>query len=289
MVALCGVTLVLTALLRRELIQRRVAEEASIRLNDELRKLAVTDPLTGLQNRRRFDEVLARDLRRATRTRQPLALILLDADAFKAFNDRYGHQLGDTALRMIADTLSEAIGWPSATLCRIGGEEFAAILPDTGPVEAEATARRIRGPSPPAPCHTRRTRTGSSPSASASPAWPRIPPIRRASWRPPTRRSTRPNAPAATPTSSPRLLQWIPRRRRPSLDARWCRSCEASCLYSRFGWNTRKAAAAISPVDGVTRSTDPDGVVLEYPGDTETRRSKIYISFNSYTQDCLIA
>lgn len=144
-VALCGVTLVLTALLRRELIQRRVAEEASIRLNDELRKLAVTDPLTGLQNRRRFDEVLARDLRRATRTRQPLALILLDADAFKAFNDRYGHQLGDTALRMIADTLSEAIGWPSATLCRIGGEEFAAILPDTGPVEAEATARRIRG------------------------------------------------------------------------------------------------------------------------------------------------
>ncbi|MCJ2047440.1 sensor domain-containing diguanylate cyclase [Methylobacterium sp. J-078] len=141
---LCGATLVLTALLRRELIQRRKAEEATARLNDELRQLAITDPLTGLNNRRRFDEVLARDLRRAQRTGHPLALILLDADAFKAFNDRYGHQHGDTALRMIAEALVGAAGRPGATLCRIGGEEFAAILPETTRIEAEAAARRIR-------------------------------------------------------------------------------------------------------------------------------------------------
>lgn len=141
---LCGATLVLTALLRRELIQRRKAEQATARLNDELRQLAVTDPLTGLNNRRRFDEVLARDLRRAQRMGHPLALILLDADAFKAFNDCYGHQHGDTALRTIAEALVRAAARPGATLCRIGGEEFAAILPETTWIEAEATARRIR-------------------------------------------------------------------------------------------------------------------------------------------------
>ena len=142
--ALCGATLVLTALLRREVVQRRAAETATAHLNDALRQLAITDPLTGLHNRRRFDEVLARDLRRATRNGLPLSLILLDADAFKSFNDRYGHQRGDEALQMIARALTEGVDRPGATLCRIGGEEFAAILPETGLPEALRAAERMR-------------------------------------------------------------------------------------------------------------------------------------------------
>ncbi|MCJ2009087.1 GGDEF domain-containing protein, partial [Methylobacterium sp. J-092] len=93
----------------RELDRRQCAEIATSALNVELERLATTDGLTGLSNRRRFDEVLAREWLRAVRTSQPLSLILLDADSFKGFNDRYGHQKGDEALKLIARSMEAVI------------------------------------------------------------------------------------------------------------------------------------------------------------------------------------
>ncbi|WP_191970857.1 sensor domain-containing diguanylate cyclase [Methylobacterium soli] len=141
---LCAVTMLLTWLFGRELTQRRRAEEATAALNLELKRLATTDALTGLFNRRRFDEALAREWRRSVRTRQPLSLLILDADCFKGFNDRYGHQRGDEALKLIARSIEAATDPSHDIACRIGGEEFAVILPDTDATAAEIVANRIR-------------------------------------------------------------------------------------------------------------------------------------------------
>ena len=142
--SLCATTVVLTTLFRRELTRRRAAQRATAALNAELQKLASTDALTGLDNRRRFDEVLARECQRATRTGKPLSLLILDADHFKGFNDRYGHQQGDAALQLIAQAMHGTIHASSDTAYRIGGEEFSVILPDTDEPGAEAVANRIR-------------------------------------------------------------------------------------------------------------------------------------------------
>ncbi|WP_336492331.1 sensor domain-containing diguanylate cyclase [Methylobacterium nigriterrae] len=141
---LCATTVVLTWLFGRELSHRLRAEQVTAALNTELETLATTDALTGLSNRRRFDEALAREWRRSVRTRQPLSLILLDADHFKGFNDRYGHQSGDEALKLIARSIEAATDPSHDIACRIGGEEFAVILPDTEAVSAEVVADRIR-------------------------------------------------------------------------------------------------------------------------------------------------
>ncbi|MCJ2032757.1 diguanylate cyclase [Methylobacterium sp. J-068] len=142
--SLCAVTMLLTWLFGRELTQRRRAEEVTAALNLELERLATTDALTGLCNRRRFDEVLAREWRRAVRTQQPLSLVLLDADYFKGFNDRYGHQRGDEALRLIARSIEATTDPTRDITCRIGGEEFAVILPDTDAEGAKLVAERMR-------------------------------------------------------------------------------------------------------------------------------------------------
>lgn len=142
---LCGLAVVLMWSLTRELAQRKAAEQATAALNIELAQMAVTDALTGLYNRRRFDEVLAREWQRAVRTQQPLSLMMLDADHFKSFNDRYGHQQGDEALKMIARSIESALGRPCDTAFRVGGEEFAVILPDTTEAGAEIVATRVRG------------------------------------------------------------------------------------------------------------------------------------------------
>lgn len=142
--SLCATTVVLTTMFRRELTRRKAAQRATAALNIELQRLATTDALTGLANRRRFDEILARECRRRARTSQPLSLLILDADHFKGFNDRYGHQQGDEALRLIARTIQDTIHSPADTAYRIGGEEFAVILPDTGGAGAETVANRIR-------------------------------------------------------------------------------------------------------------------------------------------------
>ena len=141
---LCAVIALLTWLFGRELTQRRRSEAQMAILNLELKRLATTDALTGLSNRRRFDEVLAREWRRAVRTHRPLSLLLLDADHFKGFNDRYGHQRGDEALKLIAHSIEAAIESTHDIACRIGGEEFAVVLPDTDAAGALVVANRIR-------------------------------------------------------------------------------------------------------------------------------------------------
>lgn len=142
--SLCGIAMLLNGLLRSELRQRRSAETAAAAMNVELARLAMTDGLTGLPNRRRFDEALARDCRRAARQALPLSLLMIDADCFKGYNDRYGHQQGDTVLRRVADCIRAALDRPGDVGCRFGGEEFAVILPDTYAAGAESVAVRIR-------------------------------------------------------------------------------------------------------------------------------------------------
>ena len=98
-------------------------------MSAELARLAHKDSLTGLANRRRFDEMLLREIRRLTRSAGFLSLILLDVDFFKQFNDTYGHIAGDDCLRGMAQILREVCRRPSDIVCRYGGEEFACIVP----------------------------------------------------------------------------------------------------------------------------------------------------------------
>ncbi|TNC15063.1 GGDEF domain-containing protein [Methylobacterium terricola] len=136
LLALFGVAVLLALLCGREL-RRRSAVEA------ELGRLSMTDGLTGLPNRRRFDEALCRAEETAADAARPLALLIVDADHFKRFNDRYGHTVGDEILRGLGRCLSAAIHRPDDLLCRIGGEEFAVILPDTDADGAARVAGRL--------------------------------------------------------------------------------------------------------------------------------------------------
>lgn len=112
--------------------------------NDVLRQLAQQDGLTGLANRRRFDELLDQEFRRAVREHGPVAILLLDVDSFKAYNDRYGHLAGDNCLRRIARTIEVELQRPSDHAARYGGEEFVALLPATDLTGAMAVAERVR-------------------------------------------------------------------------------------------------------------------------------------------------
>lgn len=141
---LCGISVLMNLLFRRELRQRHAAERAAAALNVELARLAMTDSLTGLPNRRRFDEALARDCRRAARQGHPVSLLMIDADCFKGYNDRYGHQAGDGVLQRIAETLRSVSARPGDLGCRFGGEEFALILPETDAAGARLVAERLR-------------------------------------------------------------------------------------------------------------------------------------------------
>lgn len=113
------------------------------RLNQELGDLARRDGLTGLANRRAFDEALALEWDRARRTGRPLALLMVDVDHFKAYNDHFGHPAGDTCLTRLATALSAVVRRPGDQAARYGGEEFTVLLPDTDETGAEATARRL--------------------------------------------------------------------------------------------------------------------------------------------------
>lgn len=133
----------MTVLLQRE-VGRRAAREASSRAaNAELSLLARTDGLTGLPNRRSYDEVLTAAWQRAIRTGEPLSLLIVDADNFKQFNDRFGHHRGDAVLKAVAGCLRHALD-PGAISCRIGGEEFAVILPGLDAEAAQDAAERVR-------------------------------------------------------------------------------------------------------------------------------------------------
>lgn len=124
-----------------ELSRVRVALETT---NQRLRRLVAVDPLTGIANRRHFDRVLDREVRRARREQLPLSLIFLDLDEFKHFNDTYGHAHGDEVLRRIARTLDESFRRGGDLVARYGGEEFAVVLPGVGAHRAGLYAERLR-------------------------------------------------------------------------------------------------------------------------------------------------
>ncbi len=107
-------------------------------------ELVELDPLTGAKNRRVFDEQLARLWQQAIEDRRPLAVLLIDVDHFKAFNDRYGHQAGDQALRRVAHALKALIQRPLDVVTRYGGEEFAALLYDVNAAQAGQIAEQMR-------------------------------------------------------------------------------------------------------------------------------------------------
>lgn len=123
--------------LYQENLERRAEEE-------RLYRLTLEDSLTGLANRRHFDEVLATELRRASRTQSPLSLLMIDVDCFKAYNDQYGHQGGDAALKQVAAAVATTICRAGDLAARYGGEEFAAILPATDAEGAVEVAERVR-------------------------------------------------------------------------------------------------------------------------------------------------
>ncbi len=112
--------------------------------NRKLARLSITDGLTGLGNRRYFDEKLEQEWNRASRTQQPLALGMIDVDWFKKYNDHYGHQMGDECLKKIADVLASTINRTGDLSARYGGEEFVFIAPATDAEGVQAIAEKFR-------------------------------------------------------------------------------------------------------------------------------------------------
>ena len=112
--------------------------------NKELEKMASLDGLTGLANRRLFDDLLEKEWKRARREGHQLGLIMVDIDHFKYYNDAYGHQAGDECLKKVAGKMSELLYRPGDTAARYGGEEFAAILPEADREGVGEVAERIR-------------------------------------------------------------------------------------------------------------------------------------------------
>lgn len=118
--------------------------ESLARTTVTLHTLTRADPLTGIANRRKFDEQLESEWRRSVREGLPLSLIMMDLDYFKRFNDRYGHTAGDDVLRRCAEALHAAAKRPADLVARFGGEEFAALLPNTGIDGAASLAEIMR-------------------------------------------------------------------------------------------------------------------------------------------------
>lgn len=134
---LCIGLLWLSWMLSKELSRRHHAEQV-------LSELAATDALTGLANRRTLDQRLHLEWDRAQRSAEPLTLLMIDVDHFKAFNDRHGHHGGDAALRTVAQVIEDNIRRPADLAARYGGEEFAVVLPHTDAKGAWVIAEHIR-------------------------------------------------------------------------------------------------------------------------------------------------
>lgn len=127
------------------IVQARVRTHLELkRHRDLLENLSSLDGLTGIPNRRRFDEVARREWKQSLRDRAPISLILIDIDAFKGFNDHYGHLAGDDCLKQVAAALSDAVRRPSDFLARYGGEEFVSLLPRTDEAGAVLVAESMR-------------------------------------------------------------------------------------------------------------------------------------------------
>ncbi len=128
----------------RDITERKAVEDQLAALNREVAAQAVTDPLTGIANRRRFDASLVTEWRRAMRENTLLSLVMIDVDRFKLFNDRYGHQAGDRCLQVVAAAVADLARRPADLAARYGGEELAVLLPVTDRAGAAELAERIR-------------------------------------------------------------------------------------------------------------------------------------------------
>lgn len=127
----------------RDISERKRAEQELKKANAALEALVITDALTGIANRRRFDQGLTTEWRRAMREHTPLSLLMLDADWFKSYNDTYGHMRGDSCLKQIAEAALDVVARPGDLIARFGGEEFAVVLPNTSADGAVQVANQI--------------------------------------------------------------------------------------------------------------------------------------------------
>ena len=139
-----SVVAIVFADLKRAHVEAGLSEQRYRDLASSMEMLATEDSLTGLANRRQFDRAIVTEWSRAIRNAAPISLLLLDVDRFKDFNDLYGHLEGDSCLRTIAHIAANASRRASDTVARIGGEEFAIILPGTPAAGALETAERLR-------------------------------------------------------------------------------------------------------------------------------------------------
>ena len=127
------------------IVNARVSTHLTLKLQgDLLRESALLDGLTGVGNRRKFDEDLLRNWRHTLREKEPLSLVMLDVDYFKRYNDHYGHQAGDICLKSVAKAVSETLRRPYDSVARYGGEEFACLLPSTDLRGAISIAQKMQ-------------------------------------------------------------------------------------------------------------------------------------------------
>ncbi len=144
------ITLIIVALIERQerfaFLQELLVAHQTVeldRLNRALDRISREDPLTTLANRRAFDDALNQEWERAKREQQSIALLYMDVDFFKLYNDTYGHNIGDVCLRRVAQTLKQALRRPADLAARYGGEEFVVLLPNTNVDGAIDVAQRI--------------------------------------------------------------------------------------------------------------------------------------------------
>ena len=130
--------------LKQETDRRKAREKELEERNLMLERLSYLDGLTGLANRRYFDESMIQEWRRSLRERTALSLLMIDIDHFKSYNDNYGHQQGDDCLRRVSTALGQALKRPGDFAARYGGEEFAIVLPNTDADGAMVVAETLR-------------------------------------------------------------------------------------------------------------------------------------------------
>ncbi|WP_415769341.1 sensor domain-containing diguanylate cyclase [Pseudomonas sp. LB3P38] len=143
LVFLIAVLVVFGLIVLNQLRQRMMAERELRHAHQAMRDMALTDSLTGLGNRRRLDSALLDEIRLATRQGSSLALVMLDVDYFKRYNDRYGHAAGDDCLSAVGGAIQQAVKRPGDLAVRYGGEEFTVLLPNTDSAGAKQVAQDI--------------------------------------------------------------------------------------------------------------------------------------------------
>ncbi len=126
-----------------DITERKIAEQQLKEAYQEMEYLSNRDGLTGIANRRYFDDFLMREYAHSVRSSRPLSLIMLDIDFFKEYNDKYGHLSGDECLKQVASTIEKTIHRPKDLVARYGGEEFVIILPETDRIGASVVAKKI--------------------------------------------------------------------------------------------------------------------------------------------------